>query len=76
MSYELIGVYRRVAEKQCKHDWVSNSGDGGVPKFKNGMFGQHKIMYVRCRKCGGRIWLTETQWDAFLRHNVNITGTP
>jgi len=63
-----------MTKEECKHDWVSNSGNGSLPKFKNGMFGQHQIMHVRCCKCGDRTWLTETQWDEFLTPNAVLSG--
>jgi hypothetical protein len=55
----------------CQHDWVSNSGNGGVPKFKTGVgiFGRSAAMHVRCRKCGDRTWLTESQWKEFWTPN-------
>ncbi len=62
--------------EECKHAWVANSGNGGEPKFKRGMFGQHLLMHVRCSKCGDRTWLTEIQWHEFLTPNAALSSGP
>jgi len=55
-SSDLLGV--------CQHDWVSNSGKSGEPRFKPGLFKDEPVMHVLCSKCGDRTWFTEDQWEA------------
>lgn len=46
----------------CKdqHEFVSNSGAGGDPKFKI-LYGS-RVNHVRCRFCNCRTWLTPAEW--------------
>lgn len=50
----------------CKvHTWVTNSGQGGEPKFVlNRQMSAQLIMHVKCQGCGVRTWFTEAQWRA------------
>ena len=49
----------------CQHEWVSNSGKGGDPRFKLSPGGHYLLAHVRCSLCGDRTWLTESQWLKF-----------
>jgi len=56
--------------RECEHEWVSNSGRGGEPIFKeNGNMSTSAVMHVKCDKCGARTWLSEDDWN-LLESNV------
>ena len=44
----------------CAHSWISNSGDGGKPKFR-WLFG-HRVMKVRCAICKIFAWVNLAEW--------------
>lgn len=48
-----------------EHVWVSNSGQGGPPRYKPGPNGPKAphCMHVRCRNTGARTWITEERWN-------------
>lgn len=50
-------------DDSCKHQWVANSGQGGLPVFKP-TASYNSAMHVMCSICGSRTWFTETDWDA------------
>lgn len=49
----------------CKHRWVANSGNGGIPHFRYApmMHATENIMHVKCSQCGARTWFTVSQWN-------------
>ena len=54
-----------VAEKECEHHWIANTGRGGPAEFRaNRMMGPEPTMHVTCGKCGDRTWFTPKQWEA------------
>jgi len=54
----------------CEHIWISNSGNGGEPKFtqKAGL-GGGLLMHVKCSKCNSRTWVNEDEWEALAEVN-------
>lgn len=51
-------------DEMCQHNWVANSGRGGVPDFRRNrmMHPTEPLMHVQCSRCNARTWLTEPQW--------------
>ncbi len=46
-------------QKQCEHDWIANSGRGGVPEFRiNRQVSSKPVMHAKCALCGDRTWFT------------------
>ena len=44
----------------CPHKWISNSGDGGTPRFHY-KWGS-RVMKVRCALCTIFAWIGLTEW--------------
>ena len=52
--------------EDCKHKWVSNSGQGGEPNFKvNKQMAGMPHMHVTCALCNDRTWMSKATWDAW-----------
>ena len=55
----------------CDHLWVSNGGDGGIPRFRrNRQLSSEILMPVRCRNCNSRTWFTEQGWNSLSEKGV------
>jgi len=51
----------------CSHVWISNSGKGGHPEFRqNRQMSSEALMHVLCEECGARTWFTKDQWDNLI----------
>ena len=47
----------------CAHIWITNSGQGGEPRFNIRMVGDVlPVMHVLCSECGARSFFTERHW--------------
>lgn len=48
---------------ECKHTWISNSGQGGKAVFKPiGLGPNIRAMHVKCSICNCRTWLSKEEW--------------
>ena len=55
---------------ECKHVWVSNSGEGGQLEF-GVQFGQ-RTMRVRCRECRLFVFVSPLEWRRFERRGKAV----
>lgn len=47
---------------ECKHDWEpERDGDGNLDFKSNRAMCPVPVVYVRCKQCAARTWLTEAQ---------------
>lgn len=47
---------------ECNHDWDPELDEGGNPDFRtNRLVSLMPVVYVKCKHCDGRTWLTEEQ---------------
>lgn len=53
------------ADLECDHVWISNSGRGGEPVFReNQQMWSEPKMHVSCRDCSAYTWFSEEDWYA------------
>lgn len=52
-------------KNKCNHEYISNSGEGGKPKFStNRQMSPNQIMHIKCSKCNTRTWIDQESWEA------------